>query len=180
VLALTIDFNVGLLPSSPGREYTSGHVWLPPKRPTAILQRPMWWRSGISSRWCSAETWGSRVLIVDDDVNLMRLLRTILRTAGFEVLTADQGIAALDLLAVESVDLIILDLRMPVIDGRTLYREMRSRGVAAPILIASAYGARSAQVELGAQGFIEKPFDPDRLVEAVNEAIASNTAADRR
>jgi DNA-binding response OmpR family regulator len=114
------------------------------------------------------------VLIVDDDVNLSRLLRTILRSSGYRVLTASSGEDALALLAEEPVDLVVLDLRMPGMDGRTVYREMRSRNIEAPVMIASAFGARAAQLELGAQAAIEKPFDPDRLVAAVRRVLGGS------
>jgi DNA-binding response OmpR family regulator len=114
---------------------------------------------------------GRSVLVVDDDVNLTRLLRMILRSAGFEVLTAEDGFAGLEVTKERTPDLIILDLRMPQMDGHEFYRELRNRGIQTPVLIASAYGARAAQRELGAQGAIEKPFDPDRVVEVVEQIL---------
>jgi len=114
---------------------------------------------------------GNSVLIVDDDVNLARLLRTILRTAGYQVLTASDGEEALRMLDDASVDVIVLDLRMPRMDGREFFRELKARRNHAPVLIASAYGARTAQLELGADAAIEKPFEPDRLVDAVTELL---------
>ena len=112
-----------------------------------------------------------RVLIVDDDRNLTALLSTILRSDGIDVLTASNGLTALDLLEKEPIDALILDLRMPGMDGRTLYKEVRARGHSVPVLIASAYGARTAQQELGAEGSIEKPFDPDKLLSAILRII---------
>jgi DNA-binding response OmpR family regulator len=113
------------------------------------------------------------VLVVDDDPNLTRLLRTILRSAGFDVLTAEDGLAGLEVVKERSPDIIILDLKMPRMDGPEFYRELRSSGIETPVLIASAYGARAAQRELGAQGAIEKPFDPDHVVEVVEELLGS-------
>ena len=110
-------------------------------------------------------------------MNLTRLLRTILRTAGLDVLSADEGREAIDVASREPVDLIILDLRMPGMDGREVFHELRARGVAAPVLIASAYGARSAQVELGAEAWIEKPFDPDMLLDTVTRLLAAGNGA---
>jgi CheY-like chemotaxis protein len=113
----------------------------------------------------------SRVLVVDDDVNLARLLRAILRTSGFEVVTSSDSTAALDMVSEQQFNVIILDLRMPVMDGRTFYRELRGRGHNTPVVISSAYGARAAQAELGAQAAIEKPFDPDKLVQTVSRLL---------
>ena len=119
----------------------------------------------------------SRILVVDDDVNLTRLLRAILRTSGFQVVTSGDSTDGLSVAENEAFDLIILDLRMPVMDGRTFFRELRAKGVATPVVIASAYGARAAQAELGAQAAIEKPFDPDRLIDTVNRILNGNELA---
>src|SRR5215203_5617405 len=83
---------------------------------------------------------GSRILVVDDDVNLTRLLRAILRTSGFDVVTCGDSTEGLGVAESQEFNLIILDLRMPVMDGRTFYRELRQRGVKTPVVIASAYG----------------------------------------
>jgi DNA-binding response OmpR family regulator len=112
-----------------------------------------------------------RVLIVDDDVSLSRLLSMILRTANCDVLMASDGLGALEVARSKDIDLIVLDLRMPVLDGRGFFRELRKEGHQIPVLIASAYGARSAQVELGAEGAIEKPFDPDALIQAISNLL---------
>jgi DNA-binding response OmpR family regulator len=119
----------------------------------------------------SATLQTKRVLIVDDDRNLTRLLSTVMQVAGLGVITASDGETALQLLASEHVDLIILDLRMPRMDGRTFFRELRATGNVTPVLIASAYGARAAQAELGAQGAVEKPFDPDSLLDVVTRLL---------
>ncbi len=120
---------------------------------------------------------GSRILVVDDDVNLTRLLRAILRTSGFEVVTCGDSTEGLTIAESQDFNLIILDLRMPVMDGRTFYKELRERGVKTPVVIASAYGARAAQAELGAQAAIEKPFDPDRLIDTVNRILTNGETA---
>lgn len=108
-----------------------------------------------------------RVLVVDDDVSLSRLVRAILRTAQYEVAQAYNGIEGLEAASRERPDVIVLDLQMPQLDGRGFFRELRARGDYTPVLVSSSYGARSAQQELGAEGSIEKPFDPDALVAAV-------------
>jgi DNA-binding response OmpR family regulator len=108
-----------------------------------------------------------RVLVIDDDVSLSRLVRAILRTADFEVAQAYNGLEGLEVASREHPDVIVLDLQMPQMDGRGFFRELRARGDLTPVLVSSSYGARSAQQELGAEGSIEKPFDPDALVAAV-------------
>ena len=111
------------------------------------------------------------VLIVDDDAGMIRLLTAILRTADYQICTANNGSDALDMAQREHVDVIVLDLRMPVLDGPGFFRELRARGDTTPVLVTSSFGARDAQKELGAEGAIEKPFDPDDLLEAVGALI---------
>jgi DNA-binding response OmpR family regulator len=63
---------------------------------------------------------------------------------------------------------------MPRMDGRTFFRELRAKGNSTPVLIASAFGARDAQRELGAEGAVEKPFSPDALARAIREVLESS------
>ena len=111
------------------------------------------------------------VLVVDDDENLARVAGLILRTADYNVVTAHDGYGALDVTSHEPIDVIVLDLSMPRLDGRAFYRELRARGDQTPVLVASANGARRARDELGAQGSIDKPFEPDNLIRAVDELV---------
>jgi two-component system response regulator (stage 0 sporulation protein F) len=104
------------------------------------------------------------VLVIDDDPNLTRLMATILRTSGIDAVTATDGYTALDVVEHNDLDAIVLDLQMPQMDGRGFFRELRARGIDTPVLIASAYGARDAQKELGAEASVEKPFDPETLI----------------
>ena len=109
-----------------------------------------------------------KVLIVDDDSSLLRLIAAILRMGGYLPLSAQggaEGLAFLD--ESPQPDLVILDLQMPEIDGRTFYRRARLMGYPGPVLLCSAYGAESARRELGATAAIAKPFDPDDLLSCV-------------
>lgn len=118
-----------------------------------------------------ANTASHAVLIVDDDRNLTVFLTTVLTLEGHQVVTAADGESALELLKSQAVDVIVLDLRMPRMDGRAFFRELRSRGDNTPVLIASAFGAREAQRELGAEGAVEKPFTPETLARAIHEVL---------
>ena len=111
------------------------------------------------------------VLVVDDDLNLTRLMATILRTSGIDSVTATDGLSALDAIDHNEIDAIVLDMQMPKMDGRGFFRELRARGNHTPVLVASAYGARSAQRELGAEASVEKPFDPEVLISELQRIL---------
>lgn len=111
------------------------------------------------------------VLIVDDDAALLRMLRLTLRDGGFEVRVAEDGRTALESVATRMPDAVVLDLEMPVMDGREFYQELRSRGIEIPVIIVSAHGAKTARRELGADAALDKPFNPDELVSAVRELL---------
>jgi two-component system response regulator MprA len=110
------------------------------------------------------------VLIVDDDAALRRMLRLTLMDGGFDVRLAENGRAALEAVADDVPDAVVLDLEMPVMDGRTFYHELRDRGIEVPVLIVSAHGARAAGRELGTPA-MDKPFNPEDLVSAVRELM---------
>jgi DNA-binding response OmpR family regulator len=113
----------------------------------------------------------SRVLIIDDDAGLSRVVALVLQGSGFEADVATNGDEGLRLAGEHAYDAIVLDLRMPGKDGRTVYREMRRSGIETPVMILSAFDAREARDELGAQAFLNKPFEPDRLVAQVQSII---------
>jgi DNA-binding response OmpR family regulator len=121
-----------------------------------------------------------RVLVIDDDLALIRMVRLSFVSEGFTVLTANDGLQGLDVLAKEQVDAIVLDLLMPRMDGRSFYLEMRSRGFDLPVVIVSAYGADTARSELGAEAALSKPFDPDILINEVRRLIASRPSDGER
>jgi two-component system response regulator MprA len=113
----------------------------------------------------------THVLVVDDDAAVLRILRVALQEDGFTVATASNGIEALGQLGEDGPDAVILDLEMPMMDGRTFFREMRTRGFRIPVLILSAYDPRRAQRELQAEACMNKPFDPDELVQRVRDLV---------
>jgi DNA-binding response OmpR family regulator len=113
----------------------------------------------------------ARLLVIDDDPALVRLLRLLFRQAGHEVVAAADGVQGLDCLDSYEPEAVVLNLNMPVMDGRAFYRELRERGLEMPVLILSGYGARAAQVELGADAYCNKPFEADELVESVDRLL---------
>jgi DNA-binding response OmpR family regulator len=113
------------------------------------------------------------VLVVDDDASLLALIRILLTSSGYEVLAASDGRRALDLAEQAPVDLVLLDLEMPVMDGRQFFHEFRSRGKTAPVIVVSAHDAEAASSEIGADGAVAKPFDPASLTSLVGEMLDS-------
>lgn len=120
----------------------------------------------------------SKVLIIDDTKNIRTLLTTCLELKGYDVITAENGKAALEILKEqgESVDLIFLDIRMPEISGTEVLKNIRQRGILCPVIIMTAYATVKNAVDctkLGAVAYLQKPFSPDR-VNAVLEEININ------
>jgi DNA-binding response OmpR family regulator len=116
-----------------------------------------------------------RILVVDDDRGVVRLLSAILVAEDYEVDYAYNGAAALDFLndGHPAPDLILLDLKMPGVGGEEVFVKARRAGVVCPIVICSSYGAEAAAKELGAQGAITKPFEPESLLSDVRAQLAS-------
>jgi CheY-like chemotaxis protein len=113
------------------------------------------------------------VLIVDDDVQLARLVSWTLKSEGYEVEVAANGGQALSALQSSCPDLMLLDLNMPGMNGREVFSHAREAGFEGPIAICSAYGASKARAELGAEGAISKPFEPEALVSLVDRLVAN-------
>ena len=111
------------------------------------------------------------VLVVDDDPSILRLSSFIFRLEGFAVTTAANGEEAISRWVQESPDLVILDLKMPGLDGKSVVSQARERGLEQPVLILSAYGAEEARRELGAEAALPKPFEPDHLVSTVKNLL---------
>ncbi len=114
------------------------------------------------------------ILVVDDDRGIVRFLQLLLRLESFRVLSAFDGVDALCQLEEqeERPDLIVLDLAMPLMDGREFYHRARDAGYGGPVIVCSADGAGQACRELGAQKALPKPFDADELLLAIHEQLA--------
>jgi len=113
------------------------------------------------------------VLVVDDDPRLLRLVRVNLEKAGFAVTTASSGAAALEQFDVEVPDAMVVDVTMPGMDGFTLTQRVREASHV-PIIILTAMSEQTQKVrglELGADDYITKPFDPDEMVARVRAVL---------
>jgi len=108
----------------------------------------------------------SRILVCDDEPQILRALRVILRDAGYEAVTASTGEEALDLAAVKPPEAAILDLMLPDLDGVEVTRRLREWS-RMPILVLSAVGEEDRKVEAlaaGADDYVTKPFGPRELI----------------
>jgi two-component system KDP operon response regulator KdpE len=119
------------------------------------------------------EAEGSKVLVVDDEPQITRVLRTVLTSQGYRVRTAAEGESALTNFKEWSPDLVITDLYMPHMDGLELCRRLRD-GSSVPIIVLSVKGEERTKVEaldLGADDYITKPFGADELLARVRAAL---------
>lgn len=122
-----------------------------------------------------------RVLLVDDDPGLLRLITLRLESSGFEVDAVESSDEALGRVAANPPDLVITDLRMEGMDGMALFRHLREQTPMLPVIILTAHGTIPDAVNAtreGAFAFLTKPFDSTELVDTVMEAIGS-TDSDR-
>src|ERR1700678_133991 len=123
----------------------------------------------------------TRVLVVDDDQDVRESLRRALGYAGYEVATAVNGADALQAVARSPVDLIILDVLMPMLDGLGACRALRDRGVDTPVLVLTARDAvddRVAGLDAGADDYLVKPFALRELLARVNALLRRRSEDD--
>ena len=119
-----------------------------------------------------------RILVVDDDENILSLERTILEQKGFDVTSAGGGAEALKLLADQIFDLVLLDVMMPEVDGFTVCRKIKDdpRLKDIPVIFLTAKGGGDALAEgfeSGAIMYINKPFTANKLLTIVNTMLES-------
>lgn len=115
----------------------------------------------------------SKILIVDDDPSILEALGALLRDR-YEVLVASNGEEAVDRVSSAPVDLVVLDMLMPLLEGEGVLREIRGRGLRIPVIVASARDDRLVNFRaLGADDFIQKPFDVRVLEEKIDRLLAA-------
>ena len=115
----------------------------------------------------------AKVLIIDDEPPIRKLLRLGLRAHGYETLEAPNGKAGLDLLA-ENPDIIILDLGLPDIEGMELLQRIRQHSESVPVVVLSSRSDESGKVkalDLGADDYVTKPFGMDELLARMRAAV---------
>jgi two-component system KDP operon response regulator KdpE len=120
----------------------------------------------------------SRILIVDDEPNILGTLAPLLRAHSYEVFTAMDGRSAIETVERERPELIILDLGLPDIDGVDLCREIRA-SISSPIVVLSARGGEGDKVralDVGADDYVTKPFGAEELLARIRAALRRSDA----
>ena len=115
-----------------------------------------------------------RVLIVDDEKNIVSSLQEILNDEGYEIVTAEDGLDALEMIQSEPPDLVLLDIWLPGMDGIEVLQAIKTYHPEIEVLVMSGHGTIDTAVKatkLGAYDFIEKPFSLDQLVLSVEKAL---------
>jgi two-component system KDP operon response regulator KdpE len=115
----------------------------------------------------------SRILVVDDEPNILGTLAPLLRSRGYEVFTAMNGRSAIEAVDREKPDLIVLDLGLPDVDGVDVCREIRET-LGVPIVVLSARGAEGDKVralDVGADDYVTKPFGAEELLARIRAAL---------
>ena len=122
---------------------------------------------------------GKSILVVDDDAAMLRALRKVLSGEGASVATASWAGEIMERLDENQgrFDLIITDLRMPVLNGHSVLRAVKAALPEVPVIVITAFGSPEKQAECrkdGAAAFLEKPLETPQLLAAIDEAVSAN------
>jgi DNA-binding response OmpR family regulator len=122
------------------------------------------------------------VLIVDDEPDILILLRLALKAAGYSTVEATDGEQALRLIRDRNPDVVLLDIMMPVMDGWITLERLQASGQHPPVIMVTARTAardHDRAMELGAEDFVTKPFEPDELLARMRHVMDSNGSGQR-
>ena len=136
----------------------------------------------FSTRPAAAERGGSQVLIVEDDAATRRLYKFLLMNGGYEVLEAEDGVAALEQLARNHCELVITDMNMPRMDGMELIQAIRRDYADVYVILITAFGTPDTEkqaLRIGANDYLAKPFDFEELERRVRAFFANRTTSAR-
>jgi CheY-like chemotaxis protein len=123
----------------------------------------------------------AKILVIDDNLRDRELLAAVLEERGYEVILADNGGTGLMLCHRQDPDAVVLDLRMPEIDGRSVLRQLRTLQPSLPVVVFSGYGTQEVEqavLDEGATAFIQKEFSLHQLVLALQEVLPSPSKGD--
>jgi two-component system KDP operon response regulator KdpE len=115
-----------------------------------------------------------KVLVVDDEPAIRRFLRTSLTAQGYQIMDAENGAGALDLLRTKPVDVLVLDLGLPDIDGVDVLQRIRASGSSVPVIVLSSRTDEAGKVQAlddGADDYVTKPFGIDELLARIRAAL---------
>lgn len=122
-----------------------------------------------------------RILLAEDDLNIVKIAQITLEKIGkHQVTVTTDGKACLELAMKEHFDLILLDGMMPVMDGLTVLKKLKEHNIASPVIFLSAKSQESdikEVLELGAVGYIQKPFEPKTLNTQIVELLSDKKRA---
>lgn len=123
----------------------------------------------------------AKILVIDDNARDRELLATVLEERGYEVILAENGGTGLILCHRQNPDAVVLDLRMPEIDGRSVLGQLRTLHPSLPVVVFSGHGTEEVEQEVlnqGATAFIQKEFSLHQLGLALQEVLPSPGKAD--
>ena len=125
----------------------------------------------------------AKILVIDDDQGILRLLDTLLRRKGYDVVLAENGRKGLELFRREQPDVIVLDLKMPVMDGLTVLQQVRGLKFGQPVIIFT--GASTPETEqqvraLGVTEIVGKEVSLDRLEDSLKRLLSPQTLSQAR
>jgi len=120
----------------------------------------------------------TKILVAEDERDIRDLVKFTLEHRGYTVVSSADGLSALELAASERPDLVLLDVRMPRMDGYEVCRQIKANPALKhiPVVFLSAKGQEAevqAGIEAGAQAYIVKPFSMDRLISQIEQTLAS-------
>lgn len=123
------------------------------------------------------------ILVVEDDKHVRRLMETVLKREGYTVFTAEDGVKALHMLEIQHIDLIVLDIMMPNMDGYELAQEIRAADIQIPILMATAKQLpedKKKGFRLGTDDYMTKPVDTEEMLLRIQALLRRSQIASAR
>jgi len=124
-----------------------------------------------------------KVLVIDDELDLLSLLMGVLTDEGYQAFSAANGADGVRLNELENPDLIILDLRMPEMDGIETLRQIRKKDNKVKVVILTGYGSPDTirdAADLNVSEYLSKPFDNEQLLRVISETIGGQTGEQKR
>ena len=116
-----------------------------------------------------------KILIVDDDKDMCKIISTVLKHEGYKIFKAYDGEQAIKEINAENYNLVILDFRLPNMDGIEVLQKIRNMGLSINVIMISAYGnglIKSKAKELGVGQFLDKPFSLSKFIKIVKNTIS--------